>query len=195
MVARASGKFFTARRCFNPRGPILSGRALAKSLLPEPKTSLKCYIAALVLVTNQKIRGKKITFSNSLSREPLEAHHSPRGHFEGWVFVVLAHAFLALLESRRSLSVEPRRWFSIYLKRTLIQSDGVEIYGLTVRRPRKSAIAPRPLRMQKIQTECSGTIYEERGGFASLSFLVFEVVWSQCACSVTLRQSLVARRY
>ena len=24
-----------------------------------------------------------------------------KGHFEGWVFVVLAHAFLALLESRR----------------------------------------------------------------------------------------------
>ena len=109
--------------------------------------------------------------------------------------MVLAHAFLALLESRRSLSVELRRCFSIHSKSTLIQADGVEIYGLTVRRPRKSAIAPRPLRMQKIQTECSGTIFEERGGFASLSFLVFEVVWSQCACSVTLRQSLVARRY
>ena len=64
--------------------------------------------------------------------------------------MVLAHAFLANLESRRSLSVEPRRWFSIYLKRTLIKADGVEIYGLTARRPRKSAIAH-----AKIQTECS----------------------------------------
>ena len=54
----------------------MSGRILAKSLLPEPKTSLKCSIAALVLVTNQKFRGKKFTFSNSLSRKPLEAHHS-----------------------------------------------------------------------------------------------------------------------
>ena len=51
--------------------------------------------------------------------------------------MVLAHAFLALLESRRSLSVEPRRWFSINSKSTLIKADGVEIYGLTVRRPRK----------------------------------------------------------
>ena len=73
-----------------------------------------------------------------------------KGHFEGWVFVVLAHAFLALLESRRSLSVGPRRLFSINSKRTLIQADGVEIYGLTVRRPRKSAIAD-----AKIQTECA----------------------------------------
>ena len=64
--------------------------------------------------------------------------------------MVLAHAFLALLESRRSLSVEPRRFFSINTKSTLIQADGVEIYGLTVRRPRKSAIAD-----AKIQTECS----------------------------------------
>jgi serine/threonine protein kinase len=62
--------------------------------------------------------------------------------------VVLAHAFLALLESRRSLSGEPRRWPSLHSKRTLIQADGVEIYGLTVRRPRKSAIA-----RAKIQTE------------------------------------------
>ena len=72
--------------------------------------------------------------------------------------MVLAHAFLALLESRRSLSVEPRRWSSIYLKRTLIKADGVEIYGLTVRRPRKSAIAD-----AKIQTECSDQFREERG--------------------------------
>ena len=63
---------------------------------------------------------------------------------------MLAHAFLALLESRRSLSVGPRRWFSRNSKRTLIQADGVEIYGLTVRRPRKSAIAD-----EKIQTECA----------------------------------------
>ena len=65
-------------------------------------------------------------------------------------FVVLAHAFLLLLESRRSLSVEPRRLFSLHSKNTLIQADGVEIYGLTVRRPRKSAIAD----VKKIQTEC-----------------------------------------
>jgi small GTP-binding protein len=75
------------------------------------------------------------------------------------VFVVLARAFLALLESRRSLSVGPRRWFSINSKRTLIQADGVEIYGLTVRRPRKSAIAD-----AKIQTECSEH-FECRGGY------------------------------
>ena len=49
--------------------------------------------------------------------------------------MVLAHAFLALLESKRSFSVEPRRWFSINSKSTLIKADGVEIYGLTVRRP------------------------------------------------------------
>jgi hypothetical protein len=65
------------------------------------------------------------------------------------VFVVLAHAFLALLESRRSLSVEPRRYLSINSKSTLIKADGVEIYGLTVRRPPVSAIAD-----AKIQTEC-----------------------------------------
>ena len=68
--------------------------------------------------------------------------------------MVLAHAFLALLESRRSLSVEPRRLFSLHSKNTLIQADGVEIYGLTVRRPRKSqrksAIAD-----AKIQKECA----------------------------------------
>ena len=72
--------------------------------------------------------------------------------------MVLAHAFLALLESRRSFSVELRRWFSIHSKSTLIQADGVEIYGLTVRRPRKSAIAD-----AKIQTECSDQFREERG--------------------------------
>ena len=55
----------------------MSGRILAKSLLPEPKSSLKCSITSLVLVTNQKFRGKKFTFSNSLSRKPFEAHHSP----------------------------------------------------------------------------------------------------------------------
>ena len=47
----------------------MSGRILAGSLVPEPKSSLKCSIAALVLVTNQKFRGKKFTFSNSLSIE------------------------------------------------------------------------------------------------------------------------------
>ena len=67
--------------------------------------------------------------------------------------MVLAHAFLALLESRRSLSVEPRRYLSINSKSTLIKADGVEIYGLTVRRPRKSAIAD-----AKIQTECEESV-------------------------------------
>ena len=43
-------------------GQILSGRILAGSLLPEPKTSLKCSITCIVLVTNQKFRGKKIDF-------------------------------------------------------------------------------------------------------------------------------------
>ena len=72
--------------------------------------------------------------------------------------MVLAHAFLALLESRRSLSVKLRRWFSIHSKSTLIQADGVEIYGLTVRRQRKSAIAD-----AKIQTECSDQFRMESG--------------------------------
>ena len=40
----------------------MSGRILAGSLLPEPKTSFKCSITCLVLVTNQKFRGKKIDF-------------------------------------------------------------------------------------------------------------------------------------
>ena len=66
------------------------------------------------------------------------------------MFVVLAHAFLALLESRRSLSVEPWRWFNVKSKRKLIKDGCVEIYGLAVRRPRKSAIAD-----AKIQTECA----------------------------------------
>ena len=77
--------------------------------------------------------------------------------------MVLAHAFLALLESRRSLSVEPRRYLSINSKSTLIKADGVEIYGLTVRRPRKSAIAD-----AKIQTECSDQFSrEEQAGLRS----------------------------
>ena len=82
--------------------------------------------------------------------------------------MVLAHAFLALLESRRSLSVEPRRYLSINSKSTLIKADGVEIYGLTVRRPRKSAIAD-----AKIQTECSDQFERrgllERGGYIAPS--------------------------
>ena len=78
--------------------------------------------------------------------------------------MVLAHAFLALLESRRSLSVEPRRFFSINTKSTLIQADGVEIYGLTVRRPRKSAIAD-----AKIQTECSDQSSLGEGAIARAS--------------------------
>ena len=40
----------------------LSGHILAKSLLPELKTSLKRSLGALVLVKNQKFRGKKLTF-------------------------------------------------------------------------------------------------------------------------------------
>ena len=55
----------------------MSGRILAKSLLPEPKTSLKCSIAALVSGNKLRFSKKKFTFSNSLSRKPLEAHHSP----------------------------------------------------------------------------------------------------------------------
>ena len=55
----------------------MSGRILAKSLLPEPKTSLKCSLGALVSGNKLRFSKKKFTFSNSLSREPLEAHHSP----------------------------------------------------------------------------------------------------------------------
>ena len=55
----------------------MSGRILAKSLVPEPKTSLKCSLGALVSGTKLRFSKKKFTFSNSLSREPLEAHHSP----------------------------------------------------------------------------------------------------------------------
>jgi len=40
----------------------LSGHILAKSLLPELKTSLKRSLGALVLVKNQKFSGKKLTF-------------------------------------------------------------------------------------------------------------------------------------
>ena len=42
--------------CKGGRGPTLSGRILAGSLLPEPKTSLKCSLGALV-------SGNKLTFS------------------------------------------------------------------------------------------------------------------------------------
>ena len=55
----------------------MSGRILAGSLLPEPKTSLKCSITSLVSGNKLRFSKKKFTFSNSLSREPLEAHHSP----------------------------------------------------------------------------------------------------------------------
>jgi len=48
-------------------GQFLSGRILAGSLLPEPKTSLKCSITCLVLVTNQKFREKKLTFGPLVS--------------------------------------------------------------------------------------------------------------------------------
>ena len=53
----------------------MSGRILAKSLVPEPKTSLKCSITCLVSGTKLRFSKKKFTFSNnSLSRKPLEAH-------------------------------------------------------------------------------------------------------------------------
>ena len=55
----------------------MSGRILAKSLLPEPKSSLKCSLGALVSGNKLRFSKKKFTFSNSLSRKPLEAHHSP----------------------------------------------------------------------------------------------------------------------
>ena len=42
---------------------MLSGRILAKSLLPEPKTSLKCSLAALVSGNKLRFSKKKITFS------------------------------------------------------------------------------------------------------------------------------------
>ena len=81
-------------------GQILSGRILAKSLLPEPKTSLKCPLGALVLVTNQKFRTKKFTFSplfrgslwkligesgreRGLPRRAAGRAH-PRGMADGW---------------------------------------------------------------------------------------------------------------
>jgi len=46
-------------------GQILSGRILAKSLVPEPKTSLKCSITCLVSGTKLRFSKKKFTFSNS----------------------------------------------------------------------------------------------------------------------------------
>ena len=57
----------------------MSGRILAKSLLPEPKTSLKCSITSLVSGTKLRFSKKKSLFPllPSLSRKPLEAHHSP----------------------------------------------------------------------------------------------------------------------
>ena len=55
----------------------LSGRILAGSLVPEPKSSLECSLGALVFWNQPQIFEKKIHFFPSLSREPLEAHHSP----------------------------------------------------------------------------------------------------------------------
>ena len=43
-------------------GPTLSGRILAKSLLPEPKTSFKCSLGTLVFGTKFSFSKKKITF-------------------------------------------------------------------------------------------------------------------------------------
>ena len=43
-------------------GQILSGRILAKSLLPEPKTSLKCSLGALV--SGNKLRFSKKKFGS-----------------------------------------------------------------------------------------------------------------------------------
>ena len=42
---------------------FLSGRILAKSLLPEPKTSLKCSLGALVSGNKLRFSKKKFTFS------------------------------------------------------------------------------------------------------------------------------------
>ena len=55
---------------------FLSGRILAKSLVPEPKTSLKCSITSLVSGTKLRFSKKKFTFSDQLEGA-LEAHHSP----------------------------------------------------------------------------------------------------------------------
>ena len=43
-------------------GQFLSGRILAQSLVPEPKTSLKCSITSLVSGTKLRFSKKKITF-------------------------------------------------------------------------------------------------------------------------------------
>ena len=65
-------------------GPTLSGRILAGLLVPEPKSSLKCSLGALVSGTKLRFSKKKFTFSNSLSRKPLEAHHSPPLFAAAW---------------------------------------------------------------------------------------------------------------
>ena len=58
-------------------GQTLSGRILAGLLVPEPKTSLKCSLGTLVSGTKLRFSKKNFNFP-SLSREPLEAHHSPQ---------------------------------------------------------------------------------------------------------------------
>ena len=66
---------------------FLSGRILAKSLLPEPKTSLKCSLAALVSGTKLRFSKKKFTFS-PLFRGSLwkliTHHHCCRGIWGIW---------------------------------------------------------------------------------------------------------------
>ena len=59
----------------------MSGRILAGSLLPEPKTSLKCSIAALVSGTKLRFSKKKFTFSPLFrgSLWKLITHHHCRG--------------------------------------------------------------------------------------------------------------------
>jgi len=60
---------------------FLSGRILAKSLLPEPKTSLKCSLGTLVSGNKLRFSKKKITFSPLFrgSLWKLITHHHCRG--------------------------------------------------------------------------------------------------------------------
>ena len=59
----------------------MSGRILAKSLLPEPKTSLKCSLGALVSGNKLRFSKKKFTFSPLFrgSLWKLITHHHCRG--------------------------------------------------------------------------------------------------------------------
>ena len=61
----------------------LSGRILAGSLVPEPKSSLKCSLGALVSGTNLRFSKKKFTFPplfrGSLWKQLITHHHCCRG--------------------------------------------------------------------------------------------------------------------